>query len=84
MTRHRALHAGFERLIAHAAVDPALRRDLLRDPHGTILRFGLTPGDAALAADIHAADLSAFASALLPRLYGEDTTRVPQRSAIAG
>ncbi len=84
MTRHRALHPGFERLIGAAAVDPALGRALLRDPRDAALRFGLTPGDADLAADIHAIDLRAFASALLPRLYGKETTRVLQRSAVAG
>jgi len=84
MTRHRTLHPGFERLIGAAAVDPALGRALLRDPRGTALGFGLAADDADLAAGIHAIDLRAFASALLPRLYGKDTTRVPQRSAVAG
>ncbi len=84
MTRHRTLHPGFERLIGAAAVDSTLNRDLLRDPRATALRFGLTPGDADLAADIRAVDLRAFASALLPRLYGKVTTHVPQRSAVAG
>ncbi|MDQ2827950.1 MAG: hypothetical protein M3Y74_02740 [Chloroflexota bacterium] len=84
MTTHRNLHPGFERLIGVAAVDPALGRALLHDPRDTALRFGLTPGDADLAADIHAVDLRAFASALLPRLYGKEIVRVPQRSAVAG
>lgn len=84
MTTHRTLHPGYERLIGTAAVDPPLARSLLRDPRATALRFGLTPSDANVVADIHATDLRTFASALLPRLYGNGTTRVPQRSAIAG
>jgi len=84
MTRHRTLHPGFERLIGAAAVDPALGRDLLRDPRETALRFGLAPGDADLADGIRAADLRAFAATLLPHLYGKGTARVPQRSAVAG
>ncbi len=84
MTTHRKLHPGFERLIGTAAIDPGLGRALLHDPRGAALRFGLTPGDADLAADINANNLRAFASALLPRLYGEGLAHVPQRSAVAG
>jgi len=84
MTRHRTLHPGFERLIGTAAVDPTLSQALLRDPRATALRFGLTPGDADLAAGIRAADLRTFAATLLPRLYGKGIARVPQRSAVAG
>ncbi len=84
MTKHCALHSGYERLIGEAIVDKSIARDLLQDPRGTALRFGLAAGDADLAAGIHAVDLRAFASALLPRLYGKDTVRVPQRSAVAG
>lgn len=84
MTHHRALHPGYERLIGAAAVDPTLGRALLRDPRGTALRFGLAPQDADVAADIRAADLRTFATALLPRLYGKGSLHVPQRSAVAG
>jgi len=84
MTTHRKLHPGFERLIGTATVDPALGHALLQDPRNAALRFGLTPGEADLAADIHAVDLRAFASALRPRLYGEETAGVPQRSTVAG
>jgi len=84
MTRHRPLHPGYERLIGAAFVDPALGRALLRDPHGTALQFGLTPPDADLVAGIHAGDLRAFATALLPRLYGKDAASVPHRHAVAG
>ena len=84
MTRHRTLHAGFERLIGAAFVDPSLKHALLRDPHKTALQFGLAPADAEMIADIHAVDVRAFATALLPRLYGKGAANVPQRSAVAG
>ena len=84
MTRHRSLHAGFERLVGAAVVDPILSHDLLRDPRGTAIRFGLAPADADIVADIRAMDLRSFATALLPRLYGKGVPSVPQRSAIAG
>ena len=84
MMHHRALHAGYERLIGAAAVDPALRRSLLRDPRGTALTYGLAPHDADLVSDIRARDLRTFATALLPRLYGKGAIGVTQRSAVAG
>jgi hypothetical protein len=78
------LHAGFERLIGTAFTDPSLKQNLLRDPHATALQFGLTHADAAMVADIRAGDMRAFATALLPRLYGKAYTRVPYRAAVAG
>ncbi len=67
----RQLHAGFERLIAAAAVDRKARASLLRDPRSAALAFGLTTPDADIVADIRASDLKSFAMALLPRIYGE-------------
>jgi hypothetical protein len=67
-----------------AIVDSALANDLLRDPRGTALAFGLAPADADMAADIHASDLRAFASALYPRLYGRGTPHALNRRAAAG
>ena len=84
MAPHPTLHSGFERLIGSAAVDPVFSTALLRDPRTVALKFGITPKDAEMVADIRVRDLRAFASALLPRLYGKVSTRAPYRSAIAG
>ncbi len=84
MTRHRALHAGYERLIGGAVVDSALRAALLRDPEGTARAFGITTEDAVLCADIRATTMQQFAAALLPRLYVEKVSHAPQRTAVAG
>lgn len=89
MIRYPALHPGYERLIGAAAVDSSLGRALLRDPHGTALRFGIAPQDADMVTDIRAADLQSFAAALLQRLYGtrlygKGATGVPQHSAVVG
>lgn len=84
MTRHRKLHPGYERLIGMASVDSSVRMALLHDPHRAALDFGLTPDDAAIAADIRACDLHSFAAALLPRLYGKGAANVPFRHAVAG
>ena len=70
MPRQRPLHQGYERLIGSAAIDAVLTRALLRDPQGTALNFGIPAEDASLSADIKAATLQSFATALLPRLYG--------------
>lgn len=78
------LHVGYERLMGSAIVDTTLASDLLRDPRGTALAFGLAPADAEVAADIRAADLRAFAAALLPRLYGKSTAHAFHRRAAAG
>lgn len=84
MIARRALHPGYERLIGTAVVDSTLGTNLLRDPRGTAIAFGIAPADADLAADIRAADLRTFAAALLPRLYGRGTPDVLYRSAAAG
>ena len=79
MDTRQSLHAGFERLIGTASVDSAVRRALLRDPWATAMAFGLSDADSALVADIHAADLRAFAAALVPHLYGAThRMRAPQ------
>jgi hypothetical protein len=83
LARH-SLHAGYERLIGTAFVDSRLANDLLHDPRGTALAFGLTAADAEMAADIRAGDLRTFATALLPRLYGKGTPDVLSRRAAAG
>jgi len=67
----RQLHPGFERLVGAAAVDRKVRAALLRDPRSAALAFGLTVPDADIVADICASDLKSFATALLPRIYGE-------------
>jgi hypothetical protein len=84
MINRRTLHQGYERLIGTAVVDSTLGSNLLRDPRGTALAFGLAPADADIVADIRAADLRTFAAALLPRLYGKGATDVYYRSAAAG
>jgi hypothetical protein len=58
--------------------------DLLRDPRGTALAFGLASADADLVTDIRATDLRTFAAALLPRLYGKGVPGVLYRRAAAG
>jgi hypothetical protein len=84
MAPHPTLHIGFERLIGTAAVDHSFGADLLRNPQGTALKFGLAAKDAALVADIQARDLRTFASILLPRLYGKAVTHATRREAVAG
>lgn len=79
-----SLHAGYERLMGSAVVNQRLASDLLRDPRGTALAFGLAPSDAEVVADIRASDLGAFAAVLLPRLYGKATPDVFHRRAAAG
>jgi len=63
-------HAGFDQFLGTAATDPAFQSTLLANPRDAALRFGLSAGDAAMVADIRAADLRAFATELLPRLAG--------------
>ncbi len=84
MSPSPTLHAGFERLIGTAATDTTFSSALLRDPRSTALQFGITAADAEIVADIHAPDLRSFATALLPRLYGNATGRVRYAGAIAG
>ena len=84
MAPHPTLHAGFERLIGTAATDPVFSSALLRNPRATALKFGIAPKDAEIIADIRARDLRAFATALLPRLYGKSSTHGTYRSAVAG
>lgn len=84
MTRHRELRPAYEYLIGAALVDAELARSLLQDPRGTAVTFGLSSDEATLLADISAPNLRSFAATLLPRLYGEGETRVPQRRAAAG
>lgn len=84
MSRHPALHPGYERLIGAAAVDPTVSRALLSDPRTTALQFGIAPQDADVVSDIRAADLRSFAALLLPRLYGKGASGVYQRSAVVG
>jgi hypothetical protein len=84
MAPHPTLHAGFERLIGTAAVDSAFGTALLQNPRATALQFGIAPHDAEIVADIRARDLRAFATALLPRLYGKGSSRAPFSSAVAG
>jgi hypothetical protein len=78
------LHAGFERLIGTAFTDPSLKQNLLRDPRATALQFGLTGADAEMVSDIHVKDLRAFATVLMPRLYGRIDPRVGYSAAVAG
>ncbi len=84
MAPHPTLHAGFERLIGTAAVDHSFGADLLGNPRATALKFGLSPKDAAMVADIQARDLRTFATILLPRLYGRASTNATCREAVAG
>jgi hypothetical protein len=84
MTRHRILHTSYDYLIGTALIDRDLAHALLQDPQGTALRFGLTSNEASLMADISAPNIHSFAATLLPRLYGDGTTRVLHRSAVAG
>jgi len=84
MTRHRPLHAGYERLIGGAMVDRDLHVALLGDPEGTARAFGISAQDAVLCADIRATTIQQFAAALLPRLYTVKVFDVPQRTAVAG
>jgi hypothetical protein len=84
MAPHPTLHAGFERMIGTAAVDGVFSAALLSDPHGTALKFGIAPREAAMVADIQAHDLRTFATMLLPRLYGKGLERATAREAIAG
>ena len=84
MSPSPTLHAGFEQLIGTAAVDPGFKRALLREPRVTALRFGITPADADLVADIRASDLRSFAGALLPRLYRSNTRGVRRADSVAG
>ncbi len=65
------LHAGYERLIGMAITDRRVRADLLSDPHGTALRFGIAADEADLMADIQATDLQSLAAALISRLYSD-------------
>jgi hypothetical protein len=78
------LHADFERLIGTALVDRDVKDRLLRNPKETALTFGISPADVEIVADIRATDLRAFATALLPRLYGERAFGVSRRSVVAG
>ncbi|HEV7214096.1 MAG TPA: hypothetical protein VGP33_03145 [Chloroflexota bacterium] len=71
-------------MIGTAAVDPVFSSALLKDPRAMALEFGIAAKDAEMVADIRARDLRAFATALLPRLYGKGSTRAPFRSAVAG
>ncbi|HVA90749.1 MAG TPA: hypothetical protein VNL71_13015 [Chloroflexota bacterium] len=84
MSPSPTIHAGYEQMIGAAAVDAGFKSTLLRDPRAAALRFGIAPADAEIVADIHATDLRAFASALLPRLYGSIAGRVEHASAVAG
>jgi hypothetical protein len=84
MAPHPTLHAGFERLIGTAAVDHSFGDALLGNPRATALKFGLSPKDAAIVADIQARDLRTFASILLPRLYGKAVTHAAYSEAVAG
>jgi len=67
----RPLHAGFERLVGTAIVDPKVRAALLRDPQKAALTFGIGSADAAKIADIRATDLQDFVKALFPRIYDD-------------
>ena len=67
----RPLHAGFERLVGTAIVDPKVRAALLRDPQKAALAFGIESADAAKVADIRANDLQDFVKALFPRIYDD-------------
>jgi hypothetical protein len=78
------LHAGYERLLGTALVDGEVKNRLLRNPKETALTFGISPVDVEMVADIRATDLRAFATALLPRLYGERAFGVAGRSVVAG
>jgi hypothetical protein len=84
MSPSPTLHAGFEQMIGTAAVDMGFKSALLHNPHHTALSFGIAPADAALVADIRATDLRAFASALLPRLYGSNAGATRRADAVAG
>lgn len=84
MTRHRLLHAGYERLIGSAIIDCDLRAALLRDPERTARTFGISAEDAALCADIYVSTMQQFAASLLPRLYETKVSYVPRRTAVAG
>ncbi|MGH2411179.1 MAG: hypothetical protein ACRDGS_12535 [Chloroflexota bacterium] len=84
MSPSPTIHAGYEQMIGAAAVNSGFKSALLRDPRAAALRFGIAPADAEIVADIRAADLRAFASALLPRLYGSTSGPVHHASAVAG
>jgi hypothetical protein len=84
MAPHPTLHAGFERLIGAASVDTAFSTALLTNPRATALKFGIAAHEADMVADIQARDLRAFATALLPRLYGKGNSHGSYRSAVTG
>ena len=67
--KRSTLHIAFERLIGTAIVDQGMERALLQEPRTTALRFGLSPEEAALVADIRAPDLKSFSAVLWSRLY---------------
>lgn len=68
------LHTGYERLIGTAITDRCVRANLLSDPQGTALRFGITADEADLIADVPTTDLQSLAAALVSRLYGDSST----------
>jgi hypothetical protein len=84
MTRHRPLHRAYERLIGTAAVDRAFAQGLFCNPRATALSFGISAEDAELVADIRVTTLSAFATTLIPRLYGADPTLTRSPHAATG
>jgi len=77
-------HAGFDHLLGTAVTDAAFGATLLAHPGETAARFGLSTGDAALVADIRAADLRAFATALLSRLSGRSAGENRHAGALVG
>ena len=77
-------HAGYDQLLGTAATDPDFQSTLLANPRETALHFGLSAGDAAMIADICAADLRQFATELLPRLAGRTAGDRRHAGALVG